>query len=945
MVIQKLFPYFPNSIVLLALFPLWLWGQSTEDRTDATVLKEITNIAHFEDPSRSLIFDEIIDRDFVSETPKTYNTQSKHWYRFSIQKETDEKLLFLYFGMTDFTDVYVPVKGPEKYSLQNIGIFYKNKNENEIIADPQLYTLTLKTSDIDFSRPFYYNEIALTQWSRKNWMTHPHYFFDNDNTNFIHDMLQIRHSKKDILFYLGGVFIAFYLFLVNFFISKNKSYLIYGLYLFGVALYYANRLPLFINFYQTTIPGFSYYVNQLTHIANIGCYTWFVFHFLDFKHNFPKVYIFTRNLLFGILVFGVLYGIQMVLFPFFPYRFLVMDAFRLTSMVCAVGLFVLLMFQKPDTIAKIVLLGSLVLIMGNIMSLVLNDYTIFLKLMILEIVLFSIVVALKNKQIDDRRIKNRYALEVEKMKTQAMEELNITKTRFYENITHELRTPLTLILSPVERKLAKLQTSSSEEKKEFRLIQRNAKRLLGLINQMLELAKLEAGNVKLSVQQGDITTLLQLIIDNFQKEAIKKNIHFTTNIQEIKNVWFDRDIIEKITTNLLSNALKYTPENGDISIESNIQNGYWVLVETNTTKPGIDIDVSKLFERYYRVEQHTHGTGIGLNITKELVELAHGNITVNILDNKIRFKVSLPVEPSYFTKNTVEMPNKKENSFGTDTEGIAIEIEQHIIPETDTPLAILENSSNQKSARLLIVEDNPDMRAFIISNFTDNYQIFEADNGKTGVEMAKKHMPDLIISDVMMPVKSGIFLCNELKFNEQTSHIPIVLITSKTGDKNEIEGLQSGADDYITKPFNTSILHLKIQNLLYTRKRLKELYSKTFDLSPELYVTSTEQEFLQKLEKNIKEHITNPSLSSDEFSKLMGMSRSQLHKKLHATLGISTSEFIRSQRLKMAKKLLESHRNISEISFLVGFNTPSYFSKCFKRAFGCTPVEYQEKIR
>lgn len=939
---QKRLPHILKTLAFFLFLPLWLSGQNTGNQPETPILKKVANIAYFEDFSRNLNFNDISGENFIPGMPETPEIQSKYWFRFYVPEQTNQKLLFLYFAAADLSHVYIPLKNPQKYRVQTTGFFAKQ--HKEIIAEPQLHILSVETSEIDFSRPFYYNKIILTQWNKSNHNSTPDYFFDNDSIRITHDMLQIRYNQSDVLFYIGVVFIAFFLFLVNYFISKNKSFLIYGLYLLGVALYYANRQPLLLNFYQDTAPELYFYVNQLTHVANIGCYIWFVFHFLDFKHEFPKAYPFTRSLLLGILAFWVLYGFQILLFPYFPYRFWVMDAFRLVTMVSSIGLFVFLMFQKPDTIAKIVLGGSLVLIVGNVLSLIFSDHTIFLKLMVLEIILFSIVVALRNKQIDDRRIKNRYALEVGKMKTKTMEELNATKTRFYENITHEFRTPLTLILSPVERKLATPQLPS-EEKQELNLIQRNAQRLLDLINQMLDLAKLEAGNVTLSVKHGDLKAVLQPIIDSFQEEAFDKNIHFTTNIQDLKNAWFDRDIVEKVTANLLSNALKYTPENGNINVESHTQNGYWVFVVTNTTTPGIDIDVSRLFARYYRAEQDSEGVGIGLLLIKELVELASGNIVANLLENNdIQFRVSLPADSALFADRAPE--NEIPESFGIDGNQLseAVLVNEETFSKEEEPL-VSSNYGDENRSKLLIVEDNPEMRAFIVSNFPKNYKILEAENGKTGIEMALKHLPDIIVSDVMMPVKSGIDLCNELKFNEQTSHIPIILLTAKAGDNNEIEGLQSGADDYITKPFNPNILKLKIQNLLHSREKLKELYSNTFNLSPELFVTSTEQDFLQRLEKITKEHITDPALTSEEFSRLMGMSRSQLHKKLHAVLGVSTSEFIRSQRLKMAKELLKSKRNVAEISYLVGFNTPSYFSKCFKETFGCTPVEFQENTQ
>lgn len=935
---QLVHPY-SLTIVFLVFLPLILFCQNTNDNTkiDEWTIVSNTDIFHFEDTSMNMSFNDVLGKTFTQGQTENLNTQSVYWYRFTLPNKQPKKQLSLQFGITDFSDVYVPIKNKDGYQHYVVGGFAKQKET--IVTSSQLYILTLQTDSIDFKRPFYFNKSMITHWSKNNWKYLPSYLFAENDISLQKDILQINYNYRDMPFYIGIVFISFFLFLVNFFISKNKSYLIYGLYLLGVTLYYANREPLFLNLYQKTIPELYFYVNQLAHISNIGCYTWFVFCFLDFKHDFPKVYPFTRKLLLGILIFGVLYGLQMVLFPYFPYRFLVMDMFRLIVMVISVGLFIFLMFQKPNGIAKIVLVGSLVLVAGNVLSLILEDFTIFLKLMILEIILFSAVVALKNKQIDNKLIKNKYDLEVEKMKIKTLEELDATKTRFYENITHEFRTPLTLILAPIERKLTKTSLSLNE-KNDLNLIQRNAKRLLSLVNQMLDLAKLEEGAIKLSVKKGNLNTVLEPLISNHQQEALNKHIHFTQNVQNVKTVktaWFDPDIVEKVTANLLSNALKYTPKNGNINIKSYTKDGYWVLETTNTINPNVKIDVSKLFTRYYRANKHTDGVGIGLNIAKELVELANGNIMANTLpDNKIQFTVSLPIELPFFTENYVEKENLIDQTETNNKKSSTVE-QKH-----STKLDTVENKHPKNTLpQLLIVEDNADMCDFIVSNLDDKYQILEADNGKTGVELAQKHLPDLIISDVMMPVKNGFELCNDIKQNTLTSHIPVILLTAKVGEENEIQGFKTGADAYITKPFSAEKLKVRTQKLIDAQKRMAEHYKNTFSINPDLAITDTEAEFLKRLKSVLNKHITNAEFNNEYFSELMQMSERQLHRKLKAVIGMTPTEFVRNERVKLAAELLKkSDATVSEIAYQVGFNTPSYFIKCFKEMYGCTPKEF-----
>ncbi len=512
-----------------------------------------------------------------------------------------------------------------------------------------------------------------------------------------------------------------------------------------------------------------------------------------------------------------------------------------------------------------------------------------------------------------------------------LEKLNTLKTRLFNNISHEFRTPLTLISGPVENQL-KRPNNSVDDELELNLIKRNSKRLLNLINQMLDMAKLETGYAQLKISRGNLNSFLHQLIGNFEYKAKQKKIDFNYQVAELEDVWFDKELIEKVLTNLIGNAVKYTPKNGFIEISASENQDWFNFAITNNGNLLSEEELAHIFDRFYFGKQNRDGIGIGLSLVKELSAFAKGNITVRSpKQDEISFLLELPVSKTFFDENELE---------NTDNRPVQRQY-SNINPEIENASDEISKNTDNKNT-VLLVEDDPDMRMFIKSILKKDYLILEAENGAEGVQQAIQNFPDLIVSDVMMPAKSGIDLCHELKFNEQTSHIPILLLTAKAGDNNEIKGLLSGADDYITKPFNEEILKLKIGNLLRSRALLKEIYSQTFHLSPELFVTSTEQAFMERLEKVTQEHLTNPSLSSEEFSRLMGMSRSQLHKKLHAVLGVSTSEFIRSQRLKMAKELLKSQRNVSEISYLVGFNTPSYFSKCFKEAFGCTPAEFQQ---
>ena len=389
-------------------------------------------------------------------------------------------------------------------------------------------------------------------------------------------------------------------------------------------------------------------------------------------------------------------------------------------------------------------------------------------------------------------------------------------------------------------------------------------------------------------------------------------------------MWFDEDVIEKVVSNLLVNAIKYSPPKSTIVVEANKQEDAMVLSIINPTESVGKKDLSKLFQRFYQDSTLSEGVGVGLALVRELVTLSKGTIVANnIDDDKIQFTLSLPVDIDAF-------------------EAEVLSKDKQIQPlDEKTEKAKIKANTEKEKPMLLIVEDEVEIREFIISVFRKEYLIIEAENGETAIEIALKKIPDLIISDIMMPKMNGIQLCDFLKTNEMTSHIPIILLTAKVGEENEIKGIKTGADAYVTKPFHSEKLKIWAEKLIENRKQLQKHFSKTLSINPELAITSAEGEFLKRLQSVLDEHITNPEFTSDRFSKMMLMSRTQLHRKLKAIIGMSASEFIRSQRLKLAIKLLrESDASISEIAYQVGFNTPSYFSKWFKEVYNCTPNEY-----
>lgn len=521
-----------------------------------------------------------------------------------------------------------------------------------------------------------------------------------------------------------------------------------------------------------------------------------------------------------------------------------------------------------------------------------------------------------------------YVLSRNRKKTnRKLKELDKFKTKLFANISHEFRTPLTLILGPIERKLA-MDEVSDTEKNELRLIQRNSNRLLELVDQLLDITKLESGNLTLRIAQNDLGVFLQQIVGSFRYKAEEKQLQFSPQISSIKNAWFDKDVVEKIVTNLVSNAFKYTPSGGKIVIDAKNKDGYLVLTIVNSGTILSEDKLSKIFERFYQEEPHTEGVGIGLALVKELCTLSHGHVIANTINGEeIQFTVSLPIERSFFKEAEVAT----NETHATSKNGTHSETDQKLMAKKeDKPI-------------LLIIDDEADIRKFIASIFEDEYSVKEASNGETGIELAIKLIPDLIISDVMMPILDGIAVCNTLKKNSITSHIPIILLTAKAGDTNEIEGLLTGADDYITKPFNSKKLQVRVEKLIELRRQLQERYTQEFEFDfPSAHTETTEQKFIQELHAIMNENIGDSNFKTEQLCTKMLMSRMQLHRKLKAISGMSTSEFLKLQRVKLASKLLkETDLSISEIGYEVGFSSPSYFNRCFKEVYHCSPKSYR----
>jgi len=549
---------------------------------------------------------------------------------------------------------------------------------------------------------------------------------------------------------------------------------------------------------------------------------------------------------------------------------------------------------------------------------------------------------------------------MEHLQREKTEEMYQMKLRFFTSISHEFRTPLTLILGPLHKIIKSLE-NDTRFSREIMTIRRNSDRLFRLIDQVIEFRKIETEKVKLRASERDIVSFVRELVDSFEEIADQRSIRldFHSEFKEFR-IWFDENKLDKIVYNLLANAFKYTPDKGNIDVGLSVAGPHspGELDPRSPVKPdecleisiednGIGIpenDLEHIFDRYYRVENPDSfvqtGSGIGLSLVRELTELHRGKILVSSkLGKGSCFTVLLPCGREHLSEDEIvdRVTDGREDMFSV--RQFALTDEQEYIGRYDPVQPRLDEGGKPL---LLIVDDEPELRSFIKDNFSLDFYVIEAENGAEGFDMALKNNPDIIITDILMPVMDGIELCRKIKSDIKTSHIPLVMLTAKANIESRIEGLDTGADAYIAKPFTTKLIEVQISNILESRKRLRRKFSQEFILQPsDIAITSLDADLLQRAIDTVEKHMSDTEFSVDAFIKEMGMSRSRMHRKLKALTEQSTSEFIRFIRLKRSLSLLEkSQMSIEETAYSVGFNSTAYFTKCFRQQFGKTPSEY-----
>ncbi|MEO0339127.1 MAG: ATP-binding protein [Bacteroidota bacterium] len=786
-------------------------------------------------------------------------------------------------------------------------------------------TLVVKVRGNDLGFPPYFNLRARSP-------QHQHY----------HQLFEVNNAFN--IFMFGVTFITFLYHFLQFLYLRERVFLWFSVWLLFASLTMAMTVGLLIGSF--TQHRFSVWLL----IAGSILYAFWFFGraFVDTKAKYPRLDKFILALAIFILAEIVLTALYVLLFnpPVFAtevgYHYFFLNGYTLINIVLAI-----ILISKKDPFARYfgvgALVGSIALVAGIFwaMQAIRLSFDPFALAMFLQVIIYSFGIAYRRQVLVQQAQLEKLEAQKTYAEMQRIKDLDEIKTRFFANISHEFRTPLSLIAGPLEQAQQNAFRNGEQQRiqvdwKAFEIIKKNANRLDSLVNQLLELSRLESGKVYLSLKQGGLIAFIRSILFSFESMAEQKNINLNINLPtEDHQAFYDQDKLEKILSNLLSNALKYTPNGGTVTVIVDT-NKDRLRIEVSDTGQGISKEeVKHIFERFYRVEgTEEKGSGIGLALTKELVELHQGLINVESQKNMgTTFSIKLPITMEGLPRS-IAVRAKEQDQAPKDLAQLS--------PGTSiTPAETLLSSIDQTQSKavVLLVEDNPDLQYFISEIVQKHYQLLTASDGEQGERMAIEHVPDLIISDVMMPKKDGYQMCNSLKQNPKTSHIPVIMLTAKARQEDKIEGLLQGVDSYLTKPFNGKELLLQIKNLIQTREKMWAHF-KSMDmlLTDELDVQSLDDQFLQDVFKTIKANLDNELFGVEDLVYALGFSRSQLHRKLKALINKSANQLIVEIRLNEAHRLLKQKAGtVTEVAFSVGYSNLSYFSKSFKQKFGMLP--------
>lgn len=920
------------KVIVFCLFSFEINAQAISlQNADKFPLNITTSVEIFKDSTASIPLVEITQKPFYKSTKDHFlfpYSNDVFWVRFNL-KNTDssqENYTLIWSNpLVEQLDFYIADNSEMKNFLHKQQKIITSERDKKFIDQDPKFVFDLKPNQ---TKTIY---IKLT--SKRGHYAELRLHTKDSYTKFRMDDFSGQGFLNGLMF-----FRLFLVLVLSFFVVNDLSFRLFSLYTVIRTFNYWGYIniagPLF-----TDIPELAQKIDYLCY--NSGTLGTGIFILVAFLvHKLSKVHIY---LISFFLVINVFFNI--IIFVDYQWYWLKAGVYTLVYSAAYYILLNVYFIIKKVTFAKYY---SILFIFGLLSTFLLNVrllgwiemqpiYTLSYYFFFAEFFFFIFFLGRIFRNTELIKILTEQQLKFNIEQNRKLKELDNLKTTFFTNISHELRTPLTLITGPFQQLADKYPTD-----KLIPLIQRNTDRLLKLINQLLDISKLEAGQMKPEISQQNITQYLRTLTSSFASLAESREINFERHISKTETYGFiDSDKIEKIVTNLLSNAFKFTPKNGLVRISTRFDELQKTMsIEVNDTGIGIESEkLNKIFDRFFQVDDTQNrkyeGTGIGLALVKELVAVLKGKISVNSQkDVGTTFTVSLPIDMNTW-------------------KGFIIETSETTVREPDFESKSSEKVSTEQNVFLdnenilLIVDDNEDIRKYLRSIFEKEYKIIEAVNGKDGIEKATAQVPDIIISDLMMPEMDGFEFCKILKADEKTSHIPIVMLTAKANIESRIEGFELGADDYLTKPFNSQEMQARVKNLLVIREKLNKYYQKNNNQKPlDVKVNVIDEHFIKKVTGVLDTHLSDSQFSIEQLARELSLSPTQLRRKIKALSNQTIVEFIRNYRLEKAAQLLRQNAgNVSEIAFNVGFDSLSYFGKVFQEIYGVLPSEYKEKVQ
>lgn len=921
------------SIIILSCLPFFqVFAQKTiilHDRLTQVNVAEYASV--FQDKNRNIPFEKIIQQTFQSNNNSSFHfsfSADVFWFKFQINNQSKLNRNNWYFlwsdGLSDKVDIYVP-QANGSYKILKGGLL--------AAFDEKVYKGLFPIFEAKYLPPgqtlTFYVRLQSSESinAQLTLMTHQSYI-DMMPGTLAMVWLVIGFQILRVLY---NIILAFYI--------RNTSFRWYAFHTVIVTISVMGSFGVVGSIFSSN-PPVAGFLNATFYELMPATYTLFIFSLLNVRKNFPKI----RWVFFFIIACSVL---QILAYTFVPkmyllifnnYLFLFTEAFL--SCMCLYALIKRISMNTYLLIPCFITLVPFIFLNLRALGYINYDwiYPMIYATNFLEIVALSLVLGKIIESAENERVNTEKALYKEKIEAEKLQELDTAKTQFFTNISHEFRTPLTLILNPIDDLSKKYPNETLLDS-----MKRNAQRLYMLINQLLDLSKLDSGQIAVNIQQNDLARFIQAMASSFSSLAESRGIRFeiTQNRKEAI-AYYDADKLEKILTNLLSNAFKFTQNTGKITLSVQYTDDF-KEVEILVRDTGIGIaprKVKHIFDRFFQADatdqRGYEGTGIGLALVKEMVDLHQGKIRVESTEGKgTTFLVNLPIDKLTWQNRIVPAAERHEPS----------------LPDLSylktAPFSFNQEQTLQSEEEniLLIVEDNEDLRQYIRSVFENDYQIIEAVDGQEGIEKALAFIPDIIVSDLMMPRMDGLELCKLLKNEEKTSHIPIIMLTAKADVGNRIEGFESGADDYISKPFNKEELQARVKNLVTQRALLRQKFEKQIvDLKPtEIKIASIDERFINKAKEIIEKNISDNGFDIEYFAQEMSITPVVLRRKLKALTNLTTAQFVRKYRLQKAANLLQIRADtVSNIAYQVGFENLSYFTRAFQEEFGQAPSDFSK---